>query len=129
MVAARRLLDLIAANTPASTLARLSERAKDDRAGKWADAFRLLHERDGHAWSDITAMVEWVQADPFWRQNILSGDKLREKWDQLAAKRAAETKGAGSRYGRVAEVNLITNDDIDAEEAWLREHAPGMVAR
>jgi len=129
MTAARRLLDLIAVNAPSSTLAKLSEHAKGDRAGKWADAFRLLHEKDGHAWADIAAMVDWCQADPFWRANILSGDKLREKWDQLAAKRAAETKGDGSRYGRVAEANLITSADIDAEEAWLREHAPGMVAR
>lgn len=129
MTAARLLLDLIAVNTPSSTLAKLSEHAKGDRAGKWADAFRLLHEKDGHAWADIAAMVDWCQADPFWRANILSGAKLREKWDQLAAKRAAETKGDGSRYGRVAEANLITNEDIDAEQAWLREHAPGMVAR
>jgi len=129
MQAAIRLMGLIAANTPTSTLAKLTPDQRRTKAERWTDAFRLLHERDGHSWQEIDAMIDWCQRDSFWRQNILSGDKLREKWDQLAAKRAAETKGDGSRYGRVAEANLITNDDIDAEEAWLREHAPGMVAR
>ena len=99
MTAARLLLDLIAANTPASTLAKLSEHAKDDRAAKWADAFRLLHEKDGHSWADITAMVEWCQADPFWRSNILSGETLREKWDQLAAKKAQPARPMRSGGG------------------------------
>lgn len=99
LTAARMLLDLIAANTPSSTLAKLSEHAKDDRAAKWADAFRLLHEKDGHSWGDITAMVEWVQADPFWRSNILSGEKLREKWDQLAARKAQPVRAMRSGGG------------------------------
>ena len=129
VTAARRLLDRITANTPNSTLSKLSESQKQKKAERWTDAFRLLHERDGHSWQEIDAMIDWCQRDSFWRQNILSGDKLREKWDQLAAKRAAETKGDGSRYGRVAETNLITSDDVDAEQEWLRQHAPGMVAR
>jgi hypothetical protein len=99
VTAARLLLDLIAANTPSSTLAKLSEHAKDDRAAKWADAFRLLHEKDAHSWADITAMVEWCQADPFWRSNILSGEKLREKWDQLAAKKAQPARPMRSGGG------------------------------
>ena len=103
--AARRLLDRICHNFPASTLARLPESAKRDRAQKWADAFRLLRERDGHSWEEINAMVDWCQGDPFWKSNILSGDKLREKWDQLVARRAGGAgAGAGARdvrYGRI----------------------------
>ena len=97
--AARRLLDRIAVNVPASTLAGLPESAKRDKARKWADAFRLLHERDGHSWEEINAMVDWCQEDQFWKSNILSGDKLREKWDQLAAKKAQPVRSRGGGEG------------------------------
>lgn len=79
-------MDLVACNTPEGTVAKLTEAGKQQKARRWADAFRLMHDRDGHSWEAIDAMVDWSQADPFWRSNILSGDKLREKWDQLAAR-------------------------------------------
>jgi hypothetical protein len=119
--AARRLLDRISTNTPASTLARLPESAKLDRARKWAEAFRLLHERDGHSWEDITAMVDWCQADPFWKSNILSGDKLREKWDQLAAKRSSSVDGYDVRYGRA---RLPSPEEYEQEDDPFGERTP-----
>lgn len=106
--AARRLLDRISANTPTSTLAKLPESAKNDKARKWADAFRLLHERDGHDWDAINAMVDWCQEDPFWKSNILSGDKLREKWDQLSAKKSQPVRamrgGGGDGLDYLAQI-------------------------
>lgn len=119
----------IIANVPGSSLARASAEERARKASRWTDAFRLLHERDGRSWQEIDAMIDWCQADPFWKQNILSGDKLREKWDALEAKRAAQDKGSDARYGRVAEKHLITNEDVDADQEWLKIHAPGMVAR
>lgn len=122
--AARRLLDRISANTPTSTLAGLPESAKADRARKWGDAFRLLHERDGHSWEAINSMVDWCQSDPFWKSNILSGDKLREKWDQLAARRMTTTPGGGDgRYGRG---RVATQDELDESFEELRRESPQM---
>ena len=120
--AARRLLDQISANTPTSTLAKLPESAKRDRAQKWADAFRLLHERDGHSWEEINAMVDWCQADSFWKSNILSGDKLREKWDQLAAKKAnGSVDGYDVRYGRA---RLPSPEEYEQEDDPFGERTP-----
>jgi hypothetical protein len=31
-------------------------------------------------------VINWATSDPFWQANILSTKKLREKFDQLAAK-------------------------------------------
>lgn len=122
--AARRLLDRIATNTPTSTLAGLSESAKADRARKWGDAFRLLHERDGHSWEAINSMIDWCQQDGFWKSNILSGDKLREKWDQLAARRMTTTPGGGDgRYGRG---RVATQDELDESFEELRRESPQM---
>ena len=35
---------------------------------------------------DIAAVIEWSQNDNFWRSNILSGKKVREKYQQLVMK-------------------------------------------
>jgi len=54
---------------------------------RWARAFRLAHQRDDRTWAELRAVVDWLPEDDFWRTNILSAEKLREKFDQLDAKR------------------------------------------
>ena len=39
--------------------------------------------RDKIAADDIAAVIEWSQNDNFWRSNVLSGKKVREKYQQL----------------------------------------------
>lgn len=60
---------------------------KPPMMGKWADTVRLMVERDGHSHQEILDLFAWVNKDSFWRVNILSPGKLREKWDQLQARR------------------------------------------
>jgi hypothetical protein len=52
---------------------------------KWAKEADLMHHRDGHSWEEIRELLEWSQSDPFWKANILSMGKFREKWNQLSA--------------------------------------------
>ncbi|WP_334153017.1 hypothetical protein [Microbacterium sp.] len=47
------------------------------------DAMRLLLYRDGKTVEQVEACIRWCQADEFWRSNILSASKLREKYQQL----------------------------------------------
>lgn len=56
------------------------------------DAARLLIDKDGRSVDQIERAIRWCQADPFWRSNILSMVKLREKYDQLrlAAQRSQQ---------------------------------------
>jgi hypothetical protein len=58
----------------------------------WHDAARLLIDRDQITEAQIHAAIDWCQADDFWRSNILSMPKLREKYDQL---RLAATRPQG----------------------------------
>ena len=53
---------------------------------KWRDAVRLMLDRDGRTTEQIAYLVNWSQADEFWRSNIQSMPKLREKFDQLRLK-------------------------------------------
>lgn len=50
---------------------------------KWRDAARLMLDRDGRTEQQIMTAIDWCQDNEFWRANILSMPKLREKYDQL----------------------------------------------
>lgn len=65
---------------------------------RWAKDLRLAREQDDRSWADLGAVIDWSQADAFWAPNILSGKKVREKFDQLEAKRIATPANAGPRH-------------------------------
>jgi hypothetical protein len=52
----------------------------------WRKHARLLLDKDGVTFAQASAVIEWCQADDFWRPNILSMPKLRAKYPQLEAK-------------------------------------------
>jgi hypothetical protein len=49
----------------------------------WHDAARLMLDKDGRTEAEVHAAIDWCQNHHFWRSNILSLPKLREKYDQL----------------------------------------------
>lgn len=53
------------------------------RGARWLTAARLLVEQDGRSVEEVLAVIEWCQQDNFWRSNILSMPKLRDKFSQL----------------------------------------------
>ncbi len=60
---------------------------------RWLDDARLLVDRDGRDPHEAKALMEWAAGDSFWRGNILSVPKFREKYDQLRMQ--AERKHPG----------------------------------
>jgi hypothetical protein len=69
---------------------RLYERIKENNPDhkkpnlqKWADDVRLMMEHDHRTEEQIAYVIDWAQRDSFWKGNILSTKKLREKFDQL----------------------------------------------
>ena len=56
----------------------------------WRDAARLMLDRDGRTEDDVHAAIDWCQNSEFWRGNILSLPKLREKYDQLRLQASRE---------------------------------------
>jgi hypothetical protein len=63
--------------------------AKKPNFAAWADDIRLMREIDKRPLPEIWSLFQWVRKDAFWRANVMSPAKLREKWDQLTEKRAA----------------------------------------
>ncbi|KYC92239.1 hypothetical protein B4102_3780 [Heyndrickxia sporothermodurans] len=56
----------------------------------YADDFRKLVELDGVDKRLAKDVMDWVTQDPFWKTNILSSKKLREKFTELAIKMNAQ---------------------------------------
>lgn len=50
---------------------------------KWADEFRIIRERRKKSDEQVKYMIHWTQNDSFWKSNILSPSKLKDKWDSL----------------------------------------------
>jgi hypothetical protein len=50
---------------------------------RWRDAARLMLDLDGYSEEQVTAAIDWCQKNEFWRANILSMPKLREKYQTL----------------------------------------------
>lgn len=49
----------------------------------WRTQARLMIDRDGRTVEEITRIIDWVDGNDFWRANILSLPKLRQKFDTL----------------------------------------------
>ncbi|WP_416902733.1 helix-turn-helix domain-containing protein [Micromonospora echinospora] len=91
----------------------------------WRDAARLLIDRDGRTVEQIVRCIDWCQDDPFWRSNVLSMPKLREKYDQLrlAAQRdtgrtnSARTTGANRHVDQRSDNNPFRTGEAVATYA------------
>ncbi|MDM5333411.1 hypothetical protein QUF56_09250 [Ureibacillus composti] len=71
----------------------------------WSDHIRLMMERDERTEEQIRYLIEWSQSNSFWKSNILSTKKLREKATTLIRQIKAEKAKENSpkRYGRSRE--------------------------
>ncbi|MDI3548159.1 MAG: hypothetical protein PWR10_1811 [Halanaerobiales bacterium] len=50
-----------------------------DRLNRLGPVGAKESENKGYTWEEIGKIIDWCQQDPFWKSNILSAGKLREK--------------------------------------------------
>lgn len=82
---------------------------------KWRDAARLMLDRDHRTETQVHAAIDWCQDHEFWRGNILSLPKLREKYDQLSL------QARRPQHGNVVHLNgrqPLTGTDAKVA-AWM----------
>lgn len=72
--------------------AGISHLIKKSNMQTWADDMRKLVELDQVDKRLAKDVMDWVTEDSFWRTNVLSARKLREKFMELAIKMNAEKK-------------------------------------
>jgi hypothetical protein len=88
------LADLIAGNDP--------NEKRPTVTAAWLNAERLLLERDERDFDATERLIRWCQNDDFWKANILSMPKFRQKYGQLwlqASRQEIEQQKAARRSG------------------------------
>jgi len=79
--------DLETAESIYKLLLALNPKHKKPSMESWANTIRLMRESDGHTHFDIMDLFRFANSDSFWKSNILSPAKLREKWDVLTIRK------------------------------------------
>jgi hypothetical protein len=80
---------------------------------RWAYDIDLMMRVDCRSPDEIRELIDWSHRDPFWKANILSPGKLREKWDTLVAhKQRAEEKNKASPGKKKTGTGSGKYDDI-----------------
>ncbi|WP_428909439.1 replication protein [Niallia sp. Krafla_26] len=85
----------------------------------WANDFRLLVEKDGVSKRLAKDVMDWVTKDDFWKTNVLSAKKLREKFGELAIKMNAAQKPKQQKQ-QPQQQNDIRDKEI-AFNKWIAE--------
>ena len=86
---ARLMRDTLKANLPTF---------KEPNLEKWAKDFAIALRNDESMKeaSFVAQVIAWACSDSFWRGNIQSPAKLREKFDQLTAKMEIQDRSPGT---------------------------------
>lgn len=80
------------ANFLFSSILQMNPKKKKPKLDAWAADIDKLMSIDGYTEKEVESVIKWVFEDPFWCKNILSGKKLREKYEQLVMAKAADSK-------------------------------------
>ncbi|CDF97888.1 Putative Possible bacteriophage replication protein [Avibacterium paragallinarum JF4211] len=103
--------DMTAAQWIFGLVQKLNPDVKPPSFDSWANEIRLMRERDKRTHREICGLFQWANQDLFWKTNILSPAKLREKWDQLTVKK----NNAKPQRKTASELNAI---EWNTEEGW-----------
>jgi hypothetical protein len=85
-------------------------RIKPAQLRDWAHTADLMIRRDGRSAEQIRDLILWATTDDFWKGNILSMSKLREKFDQLEIRRDASP----GRSNKIPHRSVPDNGDYRA---------------
>jgi hypothetical protein len=79
---------------------------------KWNTDFRYMIKRDNRSVDEIRSVMVFSQEDQFWKANILSPKKLREKFDTLFLQKGRSNGGTRNNTSK------ITADLPEGERDW-----------
>lgn len=71
----------------------------DKAKGSWVDDIRLIIEVDNYTMDDLRDIYKFLQENDFWKKNILSTSKLREKMDKLKLNQKHEFNRTNTKEG------------------------------
>jgi hypothetical protein len=104
------LADLVAENDPNGKRPNVTKR--------WAEEEDRLIRLDARKPEEAERLIRWTQADSFWRGNVLSMPKFREKYGQLYQAAVEDSQKRNGRRGpAVPRPELSKYDQVTEEVA------------
>lgn len=85
--------------------------------GRWVEEAERMLRLDGRDPVKAERLLRWCQDDTFWRANILSMPKFREKYDQLRKRANAEREQQGGPRAPIDQDRDRPSGAIDPAEA------------
>ncbi|QJD87591.1 Lin1244/Lin1753 domain-containing protein [Cohnella herbarum] len=86
----------------------------------WADDFCKIVEIDKRDTKELHKIIDWSTSDSFWQKNILSPDKLRKKYIDLAIKMNSNPSNHG--YPKKKSKFEDTMDFLDKQFRKVEQH-------
>ena len=116
----------ILANNPA--FRELQSGRRDATLSRWAADLDKMLRLDKRPEEEVHRVILWCQADGFWKANILSGAKLREKFDQLKAQMSRPAKSTNSALDAMLAEAFHGEERVGQEDGFGGFQAPGALA-
>ena len=69
-----------------------NSKAREPNFQNWADDIRKLVEIDGNTVEEVKEVIDWCQSDSFWKNNVMSANKLRVQFPKLWGQGGFENK-------------------------------------
>ena len=98
-----------------------NDKAKEPDYQKWAEHIDKLMRLDKYSADEITKMIEFCQSDHFWKSNILSTKKLREKAGTLIIQMNRNKNNSLDDFINEPKKTKITTVDIETGEFIVKE--------
>jgi phage replication O-like protein O len=86
-----------------SLILKRNENFKKPNLQSWAQTIDKMIRLDNRVPEKISSVIEWCQGDPFWQNNILSTQSLRDKFDRLALQMGSGASRVNKKTGREPE--------------------------
>lgn len=112
------LVKMMLQNNPNARIPK-TEKQKE----QWVDVMEKIHRLDGYSYEQIKQVIIWSQNDDFWKANILSTRKLREKMPTLVLQMERKKNQrmqlqSQSRYARtVSTLERLYREAEESEQA------------
>lgn len=122
-VLTKLLVKMMLQNNPNARIPK-TEKQKEN----WIDSLEKIHRLDGYSYDQIKKAIIWSQNNDFWKSNILSTKKLREKMPtlvlQMDRNQSKPQSRPMSRYERtVSELDRLYQEALlDEQEGSHQTH-------
>lgn len=94
-----------------SRIAANGVRLPEEISQQWLTDARLMLDKDERTLDEVLRVIDWCAQDKFWRSNVLSVTKLREKYDQLRLKASDDPN-----WRHLRSVDSIPDDELDPDD-------------